>query len=298
MPLLLGVPNVSEGTDPAKIDALTQGFTRRHAALLDRHSDTTHNRTVLTVADDAGQLRRALREGARACLDELDMREHRGAHPCIGALDVCPVVWLRGEQRDEARAEALAVAELIAGLDIPVFLYGELARNEVRSERAHFRTGGFRRLGERMAAGELVPDLGPARPHPTAGATLVTARAPLAAFNLELAGADLPVAAAIASQLRESGGGLPGVRALAIGFGEGGMQISTNVHDPIAVPLGEVVGRVEELARPSGAQVVAAEIVGLVPQAAIEGFPEHVPWVSGSDPEETVIEAIPALAGH
>src|SRR5690349_4038466 len=142
------------------------------------------------------------------------MRRHEGAHPCVGALDVCPVVWPEEHQSEQARALAVAVARGIARLGIPVFLYGELASTPERAERSHFRRGGLAELTERMSAGELAPDFGPGQPHPTAGATLVTARPPLAAFNVVLGTADAEVARAVAAQLRESGGGIAGVRAV------------------------------------------------------------------------------------
>ena len=140
-----------------------------------------------------------------------------------------------------------------------------------------------------MEAGELHPDLGPELPHRSAGATLVTARPPLAAFNVELEGADESAGREIAGRLRESGGGLAGVRAIAIDRGGGRVQISTNVHDPIAVPLASVVERVRELAAPSGATPVGAELVGLIPDAALAGYPDDVP-IADFDAARQVLE--------
>jgi glutamate formiminotransferase len=223
----------------------------------------------------------------------IDIFSHEGAHPRIGALDVCPLVFLDDEGREPARDHALAVARAIADDGVPVFLYGELASSAERRERAFFRDGGPQRLRQRMQAGELRGDMGPELPHPRAGATLVTARPPLAAFNLELAADPRsdPTGAAktIAGALRESAGGLPGVRAIGIDLGEGRAQVSTNVHDPIAVPLAEVVERARSLAAAAGVRLVAAEIVGLVPRAALEGFPEDLP-VPGFDVERGLIE--------
>ena len=145
------------------------------------------------------------------------MRRHEGAHPCVGALDVCPVVWLGEDDRDAAREEALEAArEIGSELRVPVFLYGELASHRSRRERAFFRSGGLVELRRRLDAGELRPDFGPAELHPSAGATLVTARPPLAAFNVELEGAEIETTREIANLLRESGGGLSGVRAIGI----------------------------------------------------------------------------------
>jgi glutamate formiminotransferase/glutamate formiminotransferase/formiminotetrahydrofolate cyclodeaminase len=256
------VPNFSEGRDAAAIAAIAGGF--GGAGLLDRHTDVVHNRTVLTLAAAGERLVAALAAGARACVERIDMREHGGAHPCVGALDVCPLVWVAEDERERARELALEAADAIAALEVPVFLYGELAATPERRERAYFRRGGLPVLAERMAAGELVPDLGPPAPHPSAGATLVTARPPLAAFNVELDTRDVEVARAIAARLRESGGGPAGVRAVGVDLA-GRAQVSTNVHDPFAVPLAAVIERVRVLAAEHGARPVAGEVVGLVP---------------------------------
>jgi glutamate formiminotransferase / 5-formyltetrahydrofolate cyclo-ligase len=273
--VLLAVPNVSEGRDEARIHAIEIAFGPE--ALLDVHSDPAHNRTVLTLRGEPDELAGALLNGARATVELIDLRRHRGAHPRVGALDVCPVVWLTPTERDAALAEAHGIAALIADeLEVPVFLYGPLAASEERRERAFFRRGGIEELARRMASGELEPDRGPRRPHPSAGATLVTARPPLAAFNVELDTPDVAIAGAIASALRESSGGLPGVRAIGLALDIERTQISTNVHDPVAVPLAEVIAEIRRLAEPHGASPVAAEVVGLVPEASLEGLSEEL----------------------
>jgi glutamate formiminotransferase len=288
VPPLLAVPNVSEGRDPARLDRLQTAF-ERGVSLLDRHADADHDRTVFTLAGEPGPLTAALTAGAEEALETIDMAGYRGAHPAIGALDVCPVVWLDPADRVRAREEAVAVATQIGGLGVPVFLYGELARNPGRAERAYFRNGGLTELWLRMEAGELHPDFGPHLPHRRAGATLVTARAPLAAFNIELDSGEVEVARAVAAGLRESGGGLPGVRAIGLVLSSGRGQVSTNVHDPLSVSLGAVVERVRDLAAPLGARPVATELVGLVPAGAVASYPADVP-IRGFDPERHVIE--------
>jgi glutamate formiminotransferase/glutamate formiminotransferase/formiminotetrahydrofolate cyclodeaminase len=289
--VLLAVPNFSEGRDRDRIERITRAFTAG-AELLNSHSDPIHNRTVLNLRgedDSACGLVEALARGAAACAGEIDIAVHSGAHPHIGSLDVCPLVFVGDGDREAGRRAALAVAERIASEGIPVFLYGELASSPERVERAYFRQGGIERLRRRMKKGELRPDLGPSLPHPMAGATMITARPPLAAFNLVLSGTDLESARAIAAELRESGGGLEGVRAIAIDLGDDRIQISTNVHDPVARPLAEVVERVRELAAAHGATPVQAEIVGLVPEASLRDFPADVP-LNGFDPAQQVIE--------
>jgi glutamate formiminotransferase len=287
--MLLAVPNFSEGRDERRIETVSTAFATG-AALLDTHSDATHNRTVLTLSGTPGSLAAALVNGARACVDAIDMSRQDGAHPCIGALDVCPVVWLREEDHEAAREEALGAARAIANeTGVPVFLYGELAPNESHRERAFFRAGGLVELARRVEGGELRPDFGPPELHPTAGATLVTARPPLAAFNVELAGADLAAARDIASRLREAGGGPAGVRAIGIDLGNGRTQVSTNIHDPGSVSLATVAMRIRDLAAPHGARLVGAEIVGLVPERALDGWPDALP-ITGFDPAKHLIE--------
>ncbi len=289
MASLLAVPNVSEGSDAGVLDRLQRAFTRG-ARLLDRHSDADHGRSVFTIAGAGGSLTEALAEGAEEALEAIDMRAYRGAHPAVGSLDVCPLVWIDPGDRGAARSEAVAVATQIGGLGIPVFLYGELARDPGRAERAYFRNGGLAELWLRMEAGELRPDFGPGLPHRSAGATLVTARPPLAAFNVELDSDDVEVARAVAAGLREAGGGPAGVRSIGLLLSGGRAQVSTNVHDPLAVPLGEVVERVRVLAAPLGARPVEAELVGLIPEAALAGYPDDVP-IRGFERHRHVIEA-------
>ncbi len=251
---------------------------------------------MFTIAGDDSALLGALGRLAAVAIERIDIGSQRGAHPRIGSIDVCPVVWREQSQRPRAVELAMAVAEQLGSLGLPVFLYGEPASAPERRERAYFRRGGHVELARRMLAGELAPDFGPGRPHPTAGGVLVTARPPLAAFNLELApGATLDSGRAIAAGLRESGGGLAGVRALAIELGPGRIQISTNVHDPVAVPLAEVVELTRRLCEPRGTRPVAAELVGLVPAAALAGWPQELP-IAGGDPAGRTIESRLAAA--
>jgi glutamate formiminotransferase / 5-formyltetrahydrofolate cyclo-ligase len=282
--LLISVPNVSEGADAAVLEAVGRGF--EPARLLDLHSDPDHGRSVFTLAAPQGELADALLGGARVAVERIDVSRHAGIHPHVGAVDVAPVVYLDDERRGAACAEALTAAGLIgAELELPVFLYGELATRPEHVERAELRRGGPAELARRLEAGELVPDYGPGRLHPSAGALLVAARPPLVAFNVDLASDDVELAKRIAAGLRESGGGLPGVRAIGLYLpARARAQVSTNVHDHRAVPLREIVERVREQA-----PVAEAELVGLAPAAALEGFPEDVP-LRGFSPERHVLE--------
>ncbi len=283
---MISVPNFSEGRDDATIEAIGAAF--GPVTVLDRHTDAVHNRTVLTLNANGPSLPAAMAAAAAVALERIDMTVHEGEHPCIGALDVAPIIWVTDDEHSAARDLALETALAIADVGIPVFLYGELASDPIRGERAFFRRGGLATLTERMHSGEVAPDLGPAMPHPRAGATLVTARRPLAAFNVELDTSDAEIARQVAVGLRESGGGILGVRAIGVDL-NGVAQVSTNIHDPIAVPLGRVIERIRELAAPSGARPVAGEVVGLLPEAALRDMPDDVP-LRGFDPDRDVLE--------
>jgi glutamate formiminotransferase/glutamate formiminotransferase/formiminotetrahydrofolate cyclodeaminase len=283
-PLLLSVPNVSEGADRDTIDAIGAAFAP--AALLDIHSDPDHGRSVFSLAAPQGVLADALVNGATEAVARLDVSAHPGIHPHVGAIDVAPVVYLDDERRGAAVAEALTAAALIGDeLELPVFLYGQLATTEANRERAAIRRGGPANLAQRIESGELAPDFGPRRIHPTAGALLVTARPPLIAFNLDLDTEDLELAKRIAARLRESNGGLEGVRAIGLHLpARRRAQVSFNVHDHHAVPLRILVEEVR-----AEAPIAEAELVGLAPEAAFEGFPGDVP-LREFDPSRHLIE--------
>lgn len=287
VPVYLAVPNVSEGRDKRVIEELSRVVSAR-ARLLDRHSDKGHNRTVFTVAGSGEDLTTALSALAEAALERIDMSGHEGAHPCVGALDVCPIVYPSEDLREGAEAIAHDVAVAIGEAGIPVFLYGRLAGSEEHRERAFFREGGFDAIVDRIEAEELAPDHGPPTAHATAGVCLVTARPPLVAFNVWLGDGQAAQARAIASELREAGGGLPGVRAIGLDL-DGTGQVSMNIHDPSHTPLAGVLERVEELAESHGAEVSHAELVGLAPAIALEGWPVGVP-LDGYDEQRSVIE--------
>jgi glutamate formiminotransferase/glutamate formiminotransferase/formiminotetrahydrofolate cyclodeaminase len=289
-PVLIFVPNFSEGRNERVVRALGTTL-RAHANQLNVHYDAEHNRSVFTLCGEPGALTEAAAAGAEHALELIDLRRYQGLHPHIGALDVCPFVWVEEAQLGAARDAALAAARRIAELEIPVFLYGELATSEERRERAFFRQGGPAELARRMKDGELAPDLGPAEPHPSAGATLVTARPPLVAFNLELDTPNPEIARSVAEKLREAGGGLPGVRALGLPREGERSQVSINIHDASAVPLAKVVEEVTRLAAEHGARPVEAELVGLAPRAALEGYPDELP-IRDMDPAQHVIEEV------
>jgi glutamate formiminotransferase / 5-formyltetrahydrofolate cyclo-ligase len=282
--LLVAVPNVSEGGDEQAMERIEGRFAP--ARFLDIHADRDHGRSVYTLAARQGDLSDGLVSGAAEVIRTVDLTRHEGLHPFVGALDVMPVVYLDDDRRGPACAEALtAAARIGAELDIPVILYGDLASRPEHRERAALRRGGWRRLAERLESGEIRPDFGPPRVHPTAGAVLATARPPLVAFNVDLASTDVELARAIAAELRESGGGLPGVRAMGLLLERRGCaQVSTNVHDYRLTPLRAIVEGVR-----SRAAIAEAELVGLAPAAALEDFPPDVP-IRGFLPTRHILE--------
>jgi glutamate formiminotransferase/glutamate formiminotransferase/formiminotetrahydrofolate cyclodeaminase len=304
-PILLAVPNVSEGRDASTIAEIGRAFaggdarTPSAVRLLDVHSDPDHHRSVYTLAGGVLELADAVITGGRAAAERLDVvararagGEQQGQHPHVGALDVVPIVYLEQAARGAALSAALLVADRIGEeLAVPVFLYGEITASNggASRSRAELRRGGVARLAERIAAGAsepIRPDFGPARLHPSAGATLVAARPPLVAFNLVLSPpASLDDAGRIASLIREGGPeGLPGLRAIPITLDGRLAQVSMNVEQPLELPLAAVVDAVLR-----HADIESAELVGLAPRAALEGFPREIP-MPGFDAARHVIE--------
>jgi glutamate formiminotransferase len=263
---LESVPNVSEGRDHAVIDAIGASLAT-HARLLDVHSDADHNRSVFTLVGAEHELVEALLAGIACARERVDLRAHAGAHPRIGVADVVPIVPLRPDDMARACAAAAELAGRIGEeLGLPVFLYGALAPGR---GPAFFRRGGPRELQQRIDAGELVPDHGPRQLHPSAGGVIVGARAPLIAFNVDLVGANVEAARAIARVIRERDGGFPGVRALGLELPQAGhAQVSMNIEDWEASPLHEIVAAIEREAAARGVEVAGSELVGLMPAGA------------------------------
>jgi glutamate formiminotransferase len=264
---LESVPNFSEGRDGNVINAIGAALSRP-ARLLDVHSDPDHNRSVYTIVGTGDELVEALLHGIRVAVERIDLRAHVGTHPRIGAADVVPLVPLRPEQEADARAAALALADRLGGeLELPVFFYGRLTSDQ--REPAFYRRGGLAELEARLAAGEVVPDRGPANVHPTAGGVIVGVRRPLIAFNVNLRSRDVEVARAIARSVRERDGGFPGVRALGLDLPHAGVvQVSMNVTNWEAAALHEIVERIEAEAAARGVEVGGSELVGLMPAGA------------------------------
>jgi glutamate formiminotransferase len=268
MPLPLeSVPNFSAARDEPILEALRAALSAP-ARLLDVHVDADHNRSVFTLVGSGEELVESLLAGIRTAIAAIDLREHEGVHPRVGAADVVPLVPIRPEDEPRAREAALALAERVGGeLGLPVFFYGRLT--EDGRGPAFFRRGGPEELQRRIDAGELRPDRGPSALHPTAGAVLVGVRRPLVAFNVNLRSRDVELAKEIARTIRERDGGLPGVRALGLDLPRAGLvQVSMNLEDWERTAPHEVVERIAAEAAARGVELAGSELVGLMPAGA------------------------------
>jgi glutamate formiminotransferase len=282
---LESVPNFSEGRDHGTLDALRNALSQ-HAEVLDVHADEDHHRSVFTLVGEEAELVEALLAGIACARERIDLREHEGAHPRIGAADVVPIVPIRPEDTDRARLTALELARRIGEeLELAVFLYGDLAPGR---GPAFYRRGGVSDLNRRIDEGEIRPDFGPARLDERAGGVIVGARRPLIAFNVNLRG-PVEVARTIAGVVRERDGGFPGVRALGLDLPRAGLaQVSMNVEDYEAAALHEIVERVTAEAEARGVEVIGSELVGLMPAGAAVAAAGAVLRIDGFDPSRVL----------
>jgi glutamate formiminotransferase len=284
---LESVPNVSEGRNPQALAVLREAFSGP-ARLLDVHTDWDHHRSVFTLVGSEEELVDTLLAGIRAAADRIDLTRHEGAHPRIGAADVVPLVPLEPAAEPRAREAALALADRVGNeLELPVFFYGRLT--EDGREPAFFRRGGPHELQRRIDAGELRPDRGPDRLHPTAGGVLIGVRRPLVAFNVNLRSDDVGVAREIARLVRERDGGFPGVRALGLDLPRAGfVQVSMNVTDWQAAALHEIVARISREANARGVEVAGSELVGLMPAGPAVAAAGEMLRIDGFDPSHVL----------
>lgn len=291
--LLECVPNFSEGTDDGTLTALAAALEGHTGAwLLDQTADSDHNRSVFTLAGFPGRVTSAAHAAVEVAIDRIDMRRHVGSHPRIGAVDVVPFVPLGDTTLEQCVDGARHfAAELAERFDLPVYLYAESAQRPDRRILADIRRPGFEGLQEAMLDPDRRPDLGPARPHPTAGATAVGARRALIAFNIQLSTTDVAVARRIAAAVRERDGGLPRVQALGIDLAsQGCSQVSMNLLDHEVTPLWLVWETVGELARREGVSMLDSELIGLAPARALTDVADHVGVASGRSLQDRVIE--------
>ena len=269
-PVLVCPANISEGRRPEVVSKIAAAARRPGALLLDVHSDPDHNRSVLTFAGSPDALVESMVAATSLAAGMIDLGGHQGMHPRMGAVDVIPFVPLQAAGMPPAVAAARECARRIwEETGVPCFLY----------EEATLPGGPPRSLPEvrRRAFGELAPDFGGARPHPTAGGVAVGARETLVAYNVDLATEDVAVARRIARAIRERDGGLPHVRALPLSLPSRNVtQVSTNLTRPAVTPIGVVFDAVAKLAAAEGVRVSGSEIVGLTPRAALPPSPAHL----------------------
>jgi len=265
------VPNISEGQSTTTIDACVAAVQQAGARVLHRTSDPIHHRSVLTIVGPYHELLEASVALAGVVVETIDLRQHRGVHPRIGALDVLPFVPLREASMPAAVALAReAGARIWETHRIPSYLYAEAASTPLRRNLAAVRTGEFEGLDARFLLPEWLPDYGDPRAHIRAGAIAIGARQLLIAFNVELATGDLRVAQKIAASIRQRNGGLTSLKALGLRLNDDVVQVSLNVTDYRATPLYRIVELVRALAAAEGIRIVRSELIGCVPLAAVE----------------------------
>ncbi len=272
MPLIECVPNVSEGRRPDVVDALVEAAgATPGVAVLDHSSDASHNRSVITMAGDADALAAAVLALFERAIARVDLRQHRGEHPRLGAVDVVPFVPIE----DVTMADCVRLArrvgrEVSERFELPVYLYEEAATREDRRGLEDIRRGEFEGLAAKMAQPGWEPDFGPRTPHPSAGATVIGARMPLIAYNVNLATDRLDVAKKIAAAVRFSSGGLRYVKALGLELEDRKVvQVSMNLTNYEKTPIHRVFELVRREAERHGVAILESEIVGLVPAAAL-----------------------------
>jgi glutamate formiminotransferase len=266
--LVEAVPNFSEGRRPEVVQALVEAIQVPGVLLLDFSSDWDHNRSVLTVAGPPQAVLAGLLQAVRVAAEQINLFEHRGEHPRIGATDVVPIVPVQGITLEECVALAEQLGRQIGDeLQLPVYLYAAAARRPERKRLPDIRQGEFEALVETIGQPERAPDFGPALVGP-AGAVVVGARPFLVAYNVYLHSDNVEIAKEIARRIRESSGGFPAVQAKGF-LVEGQAQVSMNLLDTAKTPLHVVYDEITRQAAAQGIAVDRSELIGLMPQSVI-----------------------------
>ena len=284
MAIIECVPNISEGRDSAVVSRIAAAVgATTGVRVLNVQSDASHNRSVLTLAGSRDPLKEAVVQLYASALESIDLRRHQGEHPRLGAVDVCPFIPIEGATMkdcvDLAREVGMAVA---TRFNLPVYLYEEAATTPGRRNLEDIRRGEFEGLVSKMQSAEWRPDFGPSDPHPSAGATVIGARMPLIAYNINLATDRLDVAKKIATAIRMSSGGFRFVKAMGIELKDRGVvQVSMNLTNFEKTPIFRVFETVKREAARYGVHVLESEIVGLVPSAALMQTAEYYLQLEG-----------------
>jgi glutamate formiminotransferase len=277
MAIIECIPNVSEGRRADVVDAIAAAVRAVPGVrLLDYSADASHNRSVFTLAGDAAPLKAAVLALYARALSDIDLRTHKGEHPRLGAVDVVPFVPIEGVTMDACVALANEVAQEVGSrFGIPVFLYEEASSNPARKNLEDIRRGEFEGLAAKMKSPGWTPDYGPAEPHPSAGASVIGARMPLIAYNINLNTDRVDVAKKIAAAIRHSSGGLRYVKAAGFMLEDRRIaQVSMNLTNYQKTPIFRVFELVKREAERYGVSILESEIIGLVPSAALVGAAE------------------------
>jgi glutamate formiminotransferase len=289
MPIIECIPNVSEGRRTEVIDAIAAAIRAVPGVrLLDYSSDQSHNRSVFTLAGDGPAVKAAVLAMYERAVLAIDLRQHSGEHPRLGAVDVVPFVPIEGVTMNDCVALAKEVAqEVAARFHVPVYLYEEASSNPARKNLEDIRRGEFEGLAAKMASEGWAPDFGPKTPHQSAGASVIGARMPLIAYNINLATDRVDVAKKIAAAIRHSSGGFRFVKAAGFELKDRGVvQVSMNLTNYEKTPIFRVFEAVKREAERYGVQVLESEIVGLVPAAALNAAAEYYLQIAGFKPEQ------------
>ena len=258
--------------------------------VLDVQSDASHNRSVFTLAGDVTALSAGIPVLFERAVADIDLRTHKGEHPRLGAVDVVPFIPIDGVTMDACVTLAKAIAGDVASrFKLPIYLYEDASTNAARKNLEDIRRGEFEGLAAKMAKPEWAPDFGPASPHPSAGASVIGARMPLIAYNINLNTNRLDVAKKIASAIRMSGGGLRYVKAMGIPLDDRGIvQVSMNLTNYEKTPIFRVFDLVKREAERYGVSVLESEIVGLVPAAALRQWIEYYLQLEGFSADQVL----------
>ena len=295
------VPNVSEGRRLDVIEKMTAALTAVPGLrVLDVQSDASHNRSVFTLAGDAAALSAGIPVLFERAVADIDLRNHKGEHPRLGAVDVVPFIPIDGVTMDECVKLAKAVAADVASrFTLPIYLYEDASANPARKNLEDIRRGEFEGLAAKMAKPEWAPDFGPAAPHQSAGASVIGARMPLIAYNINLNTDRLDVAKKIASAIRMSSGGLRYVKAMGIPLEDRGIvQVSMNLTNYEKTPIFRVFDLVKREAERYGVSVLESEIVGLVPAAALRQSVEYYLQLEGFSAEQVLENKLRSRPGE
>ena len=300
MAIIECVPNVSEGRRPEVVEAIVRAVADTPGIhVLDWSSDASHNRSVITLAGDAAPLNAAVLTLFERSLAAIDLRQHRGEHPRLGAVDVVPFVPIEGATMDDCVQLARATAQdVVSRFGIPVYLYEEAASTPARRNLEDIRRGEFEGLAAKMAQADWRPDFGPATPHPSGGASVIGARMPLIAYNINLDTDRLEVAKKIAAAIRFSSGGLRFVKAMGIALdGRRIVQVSMNLTNHEKTPVFRVFEIVKREAARYGVAVLESEIVGLVPSAALLAAAQWYLQLDGFTADQVLEHRLRTTAG-